>query len=248
MNSMSKPEAGLQRLNRFIAASGIASRRKADELIAAGLVTVNGSPATLGTHIDPERDAIKVRGKLIKPRTEGPKLYLLLNKPAGFICSRSDPEGRPQVTDLVHERGAGRLFTVGRLDLNSEGLIILTDDGDFAAHVGHPSTGPQKTYHVRVRGVPDDKALERLRKGLAVDRKRVRAESVSLLRAKANAWLALTLKEGRNRQVRKMLEAVGHPVVKLRRVSIGSLNAAGLKTGQYRRLTEDEIRSLSGGS
>ena len=245
MNSKRKPESELQRLNRFVAAGAKVSRRKADELIEAGLVTVNGAPALLGAKIDPRKDAVKLRGKLVKTQPSG-NLYLLLNKPAGYLCSRSDPQGRPLVNDLVHERGAKGLFSVGRLDFNSEGLIILTNDGDFAAHVGHPSTGPLKIYHVRVRGVPDDKALERLRRGLSLDRRRVRAESVSLLRSKANSWLAITIKEGRNRQVRRMLEAVGHPVVKLRRVAIGPLSATGLKPGQYRKLTDDEVNALRG--
>jgi 23S rRNA pseudouridine2605 synthase len=235
---------GLVRLNKFIASTGTVSRRGADELIAAGKVTVNGEPAALGTSIDPRRDHVKIDGRALKPPAQHDHVYILLYKPTGYLCSLSDPEGRPLVTSLIKEHKGRRLNTIGRLDFNSEGLIILTDDGDFAARVGHPSTGPLKTYHVRVRGVPTEKQIERLTKGIAIEGRRARAERVKLLRSKANAWLEIALKEGRNRQVRRMLEALGHPVVKLRRVGIGPLDARGMRARDYRDLTEKEIRIL----
>jgi 23S rRNA pseudouridine2605 synthase len=240
-----KAGSGSVRLNKFIAAAGIASRRGADELISAGRVTVNGQAAALGTSVDPKRDHVKLDGKLIAaPVQTTEHVYILLNKPTGYICSLSDPSGRPLVTDLIREHRGRRLYPVGRLDFNSEGLIILTDDGDFAARVSHPSTGPLKTYHVRVRGVPTEKQIERLTGGVTIEGRKARAERAKVLRSRANAWLEVTLKEGRNRQLRKMLDALGHPVVKLRRVAIGPLASAGMRPGDYRNLTEKEIRIL----
>ena len=247
MNPKKKREAGSGRvrLNKFIAAAGTASRRGADELIAAGRVTVNGEPASLGVSVDPAKDHVKVDGKLIKPPAPPEPVYILLNKPPGYICSLSDPAGRPLVTDLIKEHRGKRLFPVGRLDFNSEGLIVLTDDGDFAARVGHPSTGPLKTYHVRVRGVPTETAIAKLKSGLTVEGRKMKARSVKLLRSRANSWLEITLKEGQNRQVRKMLRALGHPVVKLRRIAIGPIGSEGMRPGDYRNLTRKEIRILS---
>jgi len=237
------PDPEKIRLNRFIASAGVASRRHADALIAAGRVSVNGGSASVGMSVDPRHDSVKVDGRLISAPGKAEHRYILLYKPAGYICSLSDPSGRPLVTDLV-KQGGRRLFPVGRLDFNSEGLLILTDDGDFAARVGHPSTGPIKTYHVRVRGVPDRKKIEQLRSGLIIEGRRVRVERAKMLRSRANSWVEISLKEGRNRQIRKMLQALGHPVVKLRRISIGPIKAGGLKPGQFRELTPEEVRIL----
>ncbi len=230
------------RLNRYIAGAGVASRRGADGLIEAGRVTVNGRPASVGMSIDPHRDHVKVNGKLLRP--PGERVHLLLNKPAGYLCSLSDPSKRPLVTDLIGEFRHRRLYPVGRLDFNSEGLLLLTDDGDFAARVGHPSTGPEKTYHVRVRGVPDERTIERLRSGITIGGRRTRPAEARLLRCKKNSWLEVTLKEGRNRQLRRMFQALGHPVVRLRRVKIGPLSAGTLKPGSYRLLRPDEVVRL----
>jgi pseudouridine synthase len=161
------------------------------------------------------------------------------------LCSASDKENRPLVTDLLKEYRGKRLFTIGRLDFNSEGLIILTNDGEFASKVGHPSSGPVKTYQVRVRGVPDEANLEQLRRGIRVKNYKTRPAEVQLRKAQKNAWLEVTLKEGRNRQLRNMFETIGHPVVKLRRIRIGSLTTAGMKPGDYRLLTDNEIVRLS---
>lgn len=233
------------RLNRYIASTGVASRRAADELISSGKVTVNGRQAELGMLVDPRTDSVKVGGKLISPPALD-FLYLLLYKPRGYLCSRSDPSGRPLVNDLLAEYKGRRLFTVGRLDLNSEGLILLTDDGEFAAKVGHPSSGPQKTYEVRVRGVPSDATLAKLTSGITLDGRRAAVKSARLIKARKNSWVEITLKEGRNRQIRRMFEALGHPVVKLRRTSIGPLKAGGLKPGQYMSLTPREVARLTG--
>lgn len=231
------------RLNKFIAATGTASRRKADRLIQEGRVTVNGKAAALGMAITPGSDHVKVDGKLI--RLDEDKVYLVLFKPRGYLCSTADKAERPLVTDLLKEYRGKRLFTIGRLDFNSEGLIILTNDGEFASKVGHPSSGPTKTYQVRVRGVPDETNLERLRSGIRVKNYKTRPAEVQLRKTQKNAWLEVTLKEGRNRQVRNMFEAVGHPVVKLRRTRIGPVTTAGLKPGDYRLLTSREIDRLS---
>jgi len=248
MNQKKKREAGSGRvrLNKFIAGAGIASRRGADELITAGRVTVNGETAKLGTSVDPRKDHVKVDGKLVVSHAPPEPVYILLNKPPGYICSLSDPAGRPMVTDLVKEHRGRRLFPVGRLDFNSEGLIILTDDGDFAARVGHPSTGPLKTYNVRVRGVPTESVIAKLKSGLTIEGRSMKVESAKLLRSRANSWLEIALKEGQNRQLRKMLQALGHPVVRLRRTAIGPVDSAGMRPGDYRNLTAQEKRMLLG--
>jgi len=230
------------RLNKFIAQAGIASRRKADELIQSGSVTVNGAPAEVGQQIDPENDHVKVDDKLISGEEE--KVYLLLNKPPGVLSTSQDDKGRTTVLDLVKPYNTLRIYPVGRLDYSTEGLIILTNDGDFAAKVGHPSSGPSKTYEVRVRGVPDEKDLELLRTGMRIDNYTTRPALVKLLKSRKNAWVEITIKEGRNRQIRKMFEAIRHPVVKLRRVRIGFLSSSAMDKGEYRLLRESEIAKL----
>ncbi len=234
------------RLNRYIASAGITSRRGADELIAAGRVTVNGKPATIGATIDPEKDHVKVDGKLLQPIKD--HLYVLLYKPVGYLCSLKDPSRRPLVTDLLKKKEftGRRIYPVGRLDFNSEGLLLLTDDGDFAARVGHPSTGPEKTYRVRVRGVPDKKKLDKIRSGITIDGKKSHPAKVRLLKANKNSWLEVTLKEGRNRQIRRMFQALGHPVVRLRRTAIGVLRAGTMKPGNFRLLSQKEVSALLG--
>ena len=231
------------RLNKFIAEAGVASRRGADRLIEEGKVTVNGEKAVVGMTVNPVKDHVKVGGKMLRVDTD--KVHLLLYKPAGYLSTSNDPEGRPVVADLVPEYAGKRLYTIGRLDYTTEGLIILTNDGEFAAKVGHPSTGPEKTYHVRVRNVPDESALERLRAG--IERVKTQPAKISILRSSKNTWLEVTLKEGRNRQIRQMFEKIGNPVVKLRRVRIGNITSQGLKPGQYRLLTPSEIARLKNG-
>ena len=236
----------LERLNKLISQAGIASRRAAEELIKNGEVTVNGQIITeLGTKADPAKDHIKVRGKLINAKLSGDKekTYILLNKPKGYLSSAADPEKRLLVVDLV--KGFGRLFPVGRLDFNTEGLIILTNDGEFANHVASSKQIP-KIYEVKVKGLPNDNAINKLRRGIRLEDgfKTAPANIKPLPSTERNGWYEVTLYEGHNQQIRKMFDAVGHSVVKLRRTSIGPLTDQGLKIGQYRKLDRFEIEKL----
>lgn len=230
-----------ERLQKIIARAGIASRRKAETLILEGAVTVNGETVrTLGTQADLERDHIKVKGKLIRPeRLE----YYMLNKPRGVLCSVKDPEGRQVVTDLV--RSSARLYPAGRLDYNSEGLIVLTNDGELARRITEGGK-LSKVYQVKVKDQPEEAGLERLRKGLTIDGVRMQASKVRILKPGNNSWYEVELTEGKNRQLRRMFERIGHPVMKLRRVAIGKLKLGKLPPGAYRELTGEEIRQLKG--
>ena len=236
-----------ERLQKLIAQAGIASRRGAEELITAGEVTINGDTVTeLGTKADPATDHIKVRGKLINPNlSRREKIYILLNKPKGYLSSVADPEGRPLVTDLV--KGKGRLHPVGRLDFNSEGLIILTNDGEFANHVTSSKTIP-KVYEVKVKGIPSDVAIRKLARGVRVEDgfRTAPAEIKTLKPTDKNGWYEVTLYEGHNQQIRKMFDSIGHSVVKLRRIAIGNIRDERLKPGAYRPLTEKEIAVTKG--
>jgi 23S rRNA pseudouridine2605 synthase len=236
-----------ERLQKLIAQAGIASRRAAEELIKNGEVTVNGQIVTeLGTKADPEKDHIKVRGKLINSKLTGTKekTYILLNKPKGYLSSTADPENRPLVTDLV--KGFGRLFPVGRLDFNTEGLIVLTNDGEFSNFVASSRRIP-KVYEVKVKGILNDNAVNKLRRGIRLEDgfRTAPADIKRLKSTERNDWFEITLHEGHNQQIRKMFDAVGHSVVKLRRTAIGKIAARGLRVGESRRLTPDEIKSLA---
>jgi 23S rRNA pseudouridine2605 synthase len=234
-----------ERLQKLIAQAGIASRRAAEQLITAGEVSVNGSIVTeLGTKADPEKDHIKVRGRLINTKLKTKAdVYILLNKPKGYLSSAADPEGRKLVTDLV--KGKGRLHPVGRLDFNSEGLIILTNDGSFTNHVAASKSIP-KAYEVKVKGLPNKNAINKLRRGIILEDgfKTAPAEIKELKPTDKNGWYEVTLYEGHNQQIRKMFDAVGHSVVKLRRTKIGSVADQHLKIGQSRQLTAAELKSL----
>jgi 23S rRNA pseudouridine2605 synthase len=239
-----------ERLQKLIAAAGVASRRAAEELIAAGEVSVNGQVVTEpGTKADPARDHIKVRGRLINPLLQGREtVYVLLNKPKGYLASLSDPEGRPLVAELV-PASLGRLHPVGRLDFNTEGLIILTNDGELTNHVTAARNQVQKIYEAKVKGIPTDAAIERLRRGIVLD-DGVRTAPAIVERAgetDKNAWFEVVLHEGRNQQIRRMFDAVGHSVVKLRRVQIGRIRDDRLKPGEWRLLTPAEVSSLRRG-
>jgi 23S rRNA pseudouridine2605 synthase len=225
--------------------AGVASRRAAEKLIAEGRVTVNGETVTEpGTKADPARDDVRVDGRRI--RSAERTRHLLLYKPAGYVTTRSDPERRPTVIDLL--RGVREyVYPVGRLDYDTEGLLLLTNDGDLAARLTHPSHGVERTYEARVAGMPDAEAIDRLRRGIPLDGRRTLPADVSLLnkgRRDRNGILVITIREGRNRQVRRMCEAVGHPVRKLIRVGIGPLSDRGLKPGTWRELTAQELRLL----
>lgn len=235
----------LERLNKLIAQAGIASRRAADELIIAGEVTVNGKKVTEpGTKADPEKDHIKVHGKLINPKlAKHENAYILLNKPKGYLSSTSDPEGRNLVTDLV--RGYGKLHPVGRLDYNTEGLLILTNDGDFTQRVAS-SKKFAKVYSVKVKGIPNSNAINKLRRGIMLDDgfKTAPAEIKELKHTENNGWYEVILHEGHNQQIRKMFDAIGNSVVKLRRIAIGHVRDERIPLGAYRELDADEIKGF----
>ena len=237
-----------QRLQKLIAAAGIASRRHAEELIAAGEVTINGKMVTeLGAKADPETDHIKVKGRLLNPLLQKHEhVYVLLNKPKGCLSSMADPQGRPLVTDLIPSR-LGRLHPVGRLDFNTEGLLLLTNDGEFTNLITSARNRIAKVYEVKVKGVPPESAIERLRRGIAIGKgeRTAPAEVRKLREIKANSWFEVALHEGRNQQIRRMFDAVGHSVVKLRRTRIGTLDHKGLPLGKWRRLKEIEVKRLS---
>jgi 23S rRNA pseudouridine2605 synthase len=238
-----------ERLQKLIAQAGIASRRASEEIIRAGEVSVNGEIVTeLGTKADPEKDHIKVRGKLINTAlSTRSNVYILLNKPKGYLSSAADPEGRKLVTDLV--KGKGRLHPVGRLDYNTEGLIILTNDGEFTNHVASSKSIP-KVYEVKVKGLPNTNAINKLRKGVMLEDgyKTAPAQIVDLKPTDKNGWYEVTLYEGHNQQIRKMFDAIGHSVVKLRRTKIGAIEDPYLKPGDSRSLSAEEVRSFAAGT
>jgi 23S rRNA pseudouridine2605 synthase len=231
-----------ERLQKIIAAAGIASRRKAELLIQEGRVTVNGTIILqLGAKADPRRDHIKVDGKLIHEPSE--KIYILLNKPREVICTVSDPEGRTKVTDLIGVKT--KIYPVGRLDYNTEGLILLTNDGEFAAIVTAAGIHMPKVYQVKVHSTPNAMALSRLRRGLRLKSGVQLAPcKIEPIKQSANSWYELTLTQGKNRQIRDMFESIGHPVSKLRRVRIGFLTDRGLPVGKYRHLMAHEIERI----
>ena len=240
-----------ERLQKLIAAAGLASRRHAEELIEAGEVTVNGETVREpGTKADPARDHIKVRGRLINPLLEArEKVYVLLNKPRGYLTALSDPEGRPLVTELVPQ-SFGRLHPVGRLDFNTEGLLILTNDGELTNHVTAARNHVSKVYEVKVKGVPSEEQVGRLRRGVRLDdgARTAPAEIKRLDETETNAWFEVVLREGRNQQIRRMFDLIGHSVLKLRRVRIGPVRAEGLPVGKWRHLAPAEVARLKGGA
>ena len=235
-----------ERLQKILSRAGVASRRLAEELISQGRVQVNARTVTeLGTKADPGVDEIKVDGRRIQAQKR--KRYILLNKPRGYITSRSDPQQRPTVMDLLH--GVKEyVYPVGRLDYDSEGLLLLTNDGELAARLTHPRHEVDKVYQARVRGVPDDHALDRLEKGVTIDGRRTaraRARIVDPHKQSGDqTTVELAIHEGRQRQVRKMFDAIGHPVIRLRRVRIGPIEDPEIPQGHWRELTPKEIGRL----
>src|SRR5437764_1085471 len=236
-----------ERLQKLIAAAGIASRRHAEELIESGEVTVNGETVReLGTKADPARDHIKVRGRLINPLLEQrEKVYVLLYKPRGYLTALSDTEGRPLVTELL-PASLGRLHPVGRLDFNTEGLLILTNDGELTNVITSAKNQVSKIYRVKVQGVPSDKAIDRLRRGVrtAEGERAAPVEIRKLRRSESNSWFEVVLHEGRNQQIRRMFDAIGHSVVKLARTQIGPVTDERLRVGEWRMLTTVEVKKL----
>jgi 23S rRNA pseudouridine2605 synthase len=244
-----------ERLQKILARAGIASRRKAEEMIEGGHVTVNGQVAGLGDKVDPERDSIKVDGKRVQPASAHEHRYLLLNKPKKVMSTLADPEGRKTVLDFIPPQMRKALVPVGRLDYNTEGLLLLTDDGEFAQRIAHPRYGSTKTYEVKVKGTPTEAQLERLRNGVMLEGRRTAPAKITprdfrpLPRRKGepesdNSWWIVEIAEGRTRQIREMFFQIGHPVGKLRRVAIGSLRDAALPVGALRELSEQEVHKL----
>jgi 23S rRNA pseudouridine2605 synthase len=239
-----------QRLQKIISAAGVASRRLAEELIAQGRVEVNGKVVReLGTKADPAVDEIKVDGRRIKEQKR--KRYILLYKPRGYVTTRSDPQGRPTVMDLL--KGVKEyVYPVGRLDYDSEGLLLLTNDGDLAARLMHPSHEIEKVYEARVRGVPAAEDLERLARGVVLDGKRTAPAKIRMADRPAkttasgaeHTFVEVVLHEGRQRQVRRMFDLIGHPVARLRRVRIGPIADEQIPIGHWRELDEHELAKL----
>jgi 23S rRNA pseudouridine2605 synthase len=231
-----------ERVQKIIAAAGLASRREAERWISAGRVTVNGRVAVLGEQADPERDRIVVDGRPLRGEQE--KVTLMLNKPVGYVTTARDPQGRKVVRDLVRDI-AVRLFPVGRLDVNTEGLLLLTNDGELAAKLSHPRHEVAKTYLVRMRGQLIDEERRRLEQGLELDDGPTAPARVEQVRCSgSHTWLQMTITEGRNRQVRRMCEAVGHPVSRLKRIRVAFLDLGELRSGQYRLLSPAEVKRL----
>ena len=235
----------MMRLEKYIATSGIASRRSVKKSIQAGFVTVNGEPVLVPGHpINVETDSVEFEGKQVEPLAE--HIYLMLNKPAGCLTTRSDERGRPTVMELVADL-RDTIYPVGRLDLETEGLLLFTNDGDFAYRLLHPSHEVEKTYLVWVKGVPRDDAIQRLRQGVTISSGATapaKIKRVKVSKDSASAKFEVVIHEGKKRQVRLMFKAVGHPVIRLKRVRIGNLRLGNLPSGQYRFLSPEEISEL----
>jgi 23S rRNA pseudouridine2605 synthase len=230
-----------ERLQKVLARAGLGSRRAVEKLIAAGRVSVNGRRAELGRRVDPSKDKVQVDGSTIPIQPD--LIYYLMNKPAGVITSASDPEGRPTVMDLLDP--ADRVWPVGRLDLDTEGALVLTNDGELTQRLTHPSFGVPKTYIAEVRGAVKVKTLRRLARGVELEDGPTAPAQVALVERLATGGLIeITISEGRNRQVRRMLEAVGHDVARLARTAVGPVRLGRLKPGTVRRLSPVEVRSL----
>lgn len=231
------------RLQKYIAHCGLASRRKAEELIADGKVKVNNKIVVeLGAKIDPDKDIVKVNDKSIKK--ERKKIYIMLNKPVGFVTTMKDEKDRRIVTDLI-DGIRERIYPVGRLDADTTGLLILTNDGDLTYKLTHPSNEVTKRYIAIVEGVPNRWEMEKFRRGLVIDGKTTSEASIEIAkRYEDESILDISMHEGRNRQVKKMCEAINHPVKKLKRIGIGSLELGGLDLGNWRYLEDEEVEHL----
>jgi 23S rRNA pseudouridine2605 synthase len=230
-----------ERLQKILSRAGVASRRKAEALLAEGRIQVNGVVVSqAGTKADLERDDVRVDG--VRVRAPQAHVYLALNKPKGVVSTRKDPGRRTTVMDCVPP--VAGLFPIGRLDLTTEGLILLTNDGAFAEQVAHPRYEVARVYLAKVHGVPEPATLERLRSGVRVEGQRLRVDKVRVLKADNNAWIEVQLHEGKHHEVRRLMEAVGHPVAKLKRLAIGPVTVRGLKPGEFRALTPAEIEGL----
>lgn len=233
-----------ERLQKYLAESGIASRRKCEELIRSGCIAVNGQVIKdMGTKVNSDTDIVTFNGQRVKKSTE--KIYLMINKPVGYITTTREQFGRKKVTDLIKDINY-RVYPIGRLDYNSSGLLLLTNDGDMAFKLTHPGHEVDKTYIVKVQGLPNHNELEALRSGVEIDGRLTYPAKVDILSTnKSFSVLSFIIHEGRNRQIRKMCSAVGHEVIDLKRTSIGKITLGDLKEGQYRLLTSTEIDYLN---
>jgi 23S rRNA pseudouridine2605 synthase len=237
-----------ERIQKIISNAGIAARRAAEEMMLRGQVTVNGQVVTeLGTKADPERDHIKVKGKLINPLLAArEKSYILVNKPRGYLSAVSDPKKRPLVMDIIPAQSRRGLHPVGRLDFNSEGLIILTNDGELTHQITKGGV-VAKVYNVKVKGTPGEDQIERLRRGIPIGGRHTSPCEMKLIertKEAGNCWYEVILREGRNQQIRRMFDAIGHSVIKLKRVKIGHITDKGLELGQHRELTPAEVKKF----
>lgn len=231
-----------ERLQKFLAAAGVASRRKAEELILAGRVRVNGSQAKLGSKIDPEKDLVTVDGKLVSRRAE--RAYYLLYKPSGCVTTASDPEGRPTALDYLGSVRE-RVFPVGRLDFDAEGAVLFTDDGELANRLAHPRYGHRRMYLVKVKGEPKSEALARMTEGVRLEDGPARALEASVHeRAERNVWIRIAMAEGRYHLVKRLCEAVGLRVQRLFRPEFGGVTVEGLRPGRFRPLSAAEVRAM----
>jgi pseudouridine synthase len=233
----------LERIQKILSRAGIASRREAERMVLEGRVTVNGKVIdTLGFKADPLKDHIKVNGKRLV-RFE-PNVTLLLNKPRGYVSTVRDPEDRPTVMDFL--KGVKqRIYPVGRLDIDAEGLLLLTNDGDLAYLLSHPRYSVPRTYLAKVSGVPEERDLNRLKRGVSLEDGKAKAVSVSILRlSEKNSWIRIVVTEGRNHLVKRMLFAMGHSVLKLKRIEFGPLRLGTLSPGQFRHITSEELSRL----
>jgi len=231
------------RLQKYLAQCGVASRRKAEEIIKQGRVRVDGVVVTtMGTSVVPGKQLIHLDGKIIK--AESKHIYILLNKPKGFVTTLSDPQGRPIVTSLIKDISA-RLFPVGRLDLDTEGALLLTNDGELAQKIQHPSFEVNKSYEATVVGNPTKNNLMMLERGIPLDGKTTSPAKIHIIKKfKNSSLIKITIHEGRKRQVRKMFQAIGHPVIHLRRISYGQLRLGNLGIGKYKRLNAHDIKKI----
>jgi len=233
----------MERLHKHLAQAGVCSRRAAERLIEQGRVEVNGKTVTrLGSLVDPASDVVRVDGKRIGP-APGRKVYLMLNKPKGYVTTMSDPEGRPTIRDLLDDDRV-RVFPVGRLDFDSEGLLLLTNDGELAQKLMHPASAVAKTYSVKVRGKPAPEALRRLSRGIVLDGRAAAVTRARCVKAAPNSWIEVTVTEGRKHVVRRMFREIGHPVLKLKRVRYAGISLGSLGSGSLRPLTGTEVDRL----
>ncbi len=241
---MKESSSQLVRLNKYLADHGIASRRKADELIDEGRVQVNGRKVfELGVKINPDKDQVKVSGKLVKAKPQ--PIYFVFNKPKSVVTTTSDPQGRPIVMDFF-KRIRKRIFPVGRLDWDTEGLLLMTNDGDFSNEISSPESKIPKTYHAKLDGIITQAKMDKLRRGVSIIGGKVRALHIKKLKkgSEKKDWVEITITEGKNRQVRKMFEKVGYDVEKLKRVAIGQMKLGPLKSGDYRPLTRKDLENI----